>query len=124
MRRVIALPVAVALASVGVAFAAGLAVDGNSVGAGTAVVGRCDDAATVTYTTSGSTVTHVVVSDLSNDCDGAALTLVVVGSAGSQVASGTATVPTDTVATSITVPITPNLQSSAVAGVRIAMVGP
>lgn len=124
MRRLVVLPLAVALASVGVAFAAGLAVDGNSVGAGAAVVGKCDTSVTVTFTTSGSSVTHVTVADLSNDCDGAQMILHVVNGSGSSLGSGSLAVPVDAGSTSVTVPVSPNPSAPAVAGVEIAMVGP
>lgn len=67
---------AIALAVVGVAglslaAAARLMIESSQLAAGSVVVTGCDTAVAVDYTVSGSDVTHVVLSDVADVCNGA-----------------------------------------------------
>ena len=104
------------------ASAASLGVTGGDLGAGGDTVDRCDtDGVTVSYTVSGSSVTHVTVNGISANCNGGQLSLTVVNNSGGSLGSGG---PVAVDATSETVSVTPNPAASAVVGVRIVIVGP
>ncbi|HZI44692.1 MAG TPA: hypothetical protein VFD53_05700, partial [Ilumatobacter sp.] len=112
--------------SVGVASAANLgAVTDGKLGSGAATVTRCDDAVTVSFTTTNGTLDSVTVNGISADCAQATLSYTLVGSTGAKVgnSNGTATVPTGGGSVSLAVATT-KPAASTVATVQVLMVGP
>jgi hypothetical protein len=101
----------------------------HKLGAGTAVVSACDsDGFTMSYTTSGASVTAVDVSGIADPgCEGGQLSLVLANASGTSVgAGGPTTVPTDagTVDNTMTVTLSPTPAASVVAAVHVVVTGP
>lgn len=126
LRMVMGVTAVATALSVGVASAAnlGTASDGK-LGSGTATVGRCDDAVTVSFTTTSGTLDSVTVSGIASACAQATLSYTLVGSTGAKVgnSSGSTAVPTGGGSVSLAVAATKPL-ASAVATVQVLMVGP
>ena len=100
-----------------------------SLGADGAVVVACDtDGFSVSYTTSGSNVTAVVVGGIADPgCEGGLLSLALADASGTSIgAGGPQTIPTDagTVDNSVTVSLSPTPAASAVATVHVVVTGP
>jgi hypothetical protein len=90
-------------------------------GGGSAVVASCDDVVSVTYEGAPGPVTSVVVGNVAGGCAGARLSLVVVDTIGTAVASGgVASVS----GASVTVPVSPAVDPERAKGVRLVLVGP
>ncbi len=130
MKRFVALGlIAATLATTAFASAASLGGASGGVIAGDAAIPACDTTGiTASYTTSGGDVTAVGVSGLADPgCEGASLSLTLVGASGDSIASGgPLTIPADddTADNSLTVAVTPNPAAEAVAGYQIPIVGP
>ena len=102
------------------AFAAGMTTSARQLGAGSAVVGACDDgifsyAATVTGTGATTAVTHIVVNGISPTCQNSRLQLTVTDASNAALASGV--VASLTNSGTVTVSL-----SSAVPAVQVAKV--
>jgi hypothetical protein len=131
LKRVIVVSVAVTtLASSAFASAASLGgITGGSVGAGEAAIPACDTTGvSVSYTTTGGTVTTVTVGGLADPgCEGGALSLTLTNTAGDSIASGgPQTIPTDgdTADNSVNVSVSPNPAAENVAGYHVSIAGP
>jgi hypothetical protein len=91
----------------------------SSLGAGDAVVPRCDDAVSAVLVVTEETITAVTVSDLAPACAGGQLSLVVTAS-GTELTRGG---PVPVTGPSETVPVTP-VSGLEATDVRIVVVGP
>lgn len=112
--------------SVGVASAAnlGTASDGK-LGSGLASVSRCDDAVTVSFTTTSGTLDSVTVNGISADCATATLSYTLVGSTGAKVGASNGSTPVPAGGGSVSLAVaTPKPLATAVANVHVLMVGP
>lgn len=115
-------------ASVGVAAAATVGLATARTGAGDTAIVACDDAFTVSYTTSGGKVTVVTVGGIADPgCEGGALSLSLTNVTGDSIASpGPQAVSTDgdSLDNSLALATTPQPNADQVAGIVISVVGP
>lgn len=129
LRRLLLLGMVVAATPVCVAAAASLGLGTSAaLGSGAAPVARCDDnGVAVAYTTVGGNVVSVTVSGLADPgCEGAALSLQVLDTSGTSIASGSATVATDgdVADNSQSVTVSPQPAAEDPTAVHVSLVGP
>jgi hypothetical protein len=132
-RFVIGLIVGVAVFAAAFGMAATLGgLTSDSLGADDQTVGTCDsNGVSTSYTTdyiavapAGFKVVAVTVSGIANTCDGKTIEVALTGSGGALIEEQTATVPTDAVATSVTLTFSDvDSLAEAVTGVHVMISG-
>jgi hypothetical protein len=100
----------------------------GSVGADDAAVASCDtDGVTTTYTSSWDAtderyeVTGVTVGGINNNCDARTLSVSLTDTSGAQIGSGSVTVPTDVLAFTASVTLSPAASAELTTGVHVAI---
>jgi hypothetical protein len=129
LRHLLLLGTVVAATPICAAAAASLGLGTSAaLGSGGAPVARCDDnGVAVAYTTVGGNVVSVTVSGIADPgCEGAALSLQILNSSGTSIASGSATVAADGDAAdnSESVTVSPRPAAEAPTVVHVSLVGP
>lgn len=106
-----------------VASAARVTFSTAGLGAGSAVVARCDTSVTATLTTSGASVTGVTVADVDPACAGGLLTATITNDGAPLAVLASVTVPAGGGSVVIAVPA-PQPVATDVTDVRVVVVGP
>ena len=98
----------------------------NTVGADNVAVGTCDsDGVATAYATAWDAtderyeVASVTVSGISNTCDGQTIKVTLADSGGTSLGEGTMAIPSDLVATAVTVSMTPNTSAKLTEAVHV-----
>ncbi len=98
----------------------------TKVGADNVAVASCDtDGVSTAYTTAWDAtdkryeVSNVTVSNINNACDGQTIKVTLADSAGVSLGEGTATIPSDVLATSVTVATSPNTSAKLTEAVHV-----
>ncbi len=123
MRRLlVALPVAVVFGSAAFASAATLGgVTASRLGVGISGVASCDvDGVRLSYAVSDGSVQTVTVTDIAVGCTNGSLRLVLANNSGASIGAGG---PAAVTGTTITVSITPQPSSTAVAAAHVSIIG-